>query len=86
MSYLTGYNGRYGNHGANPSGFHARQTPFFKDTKEKLDKEIVEKVKVELKDNHPMFDDKQQTLETKEIVVTEAQKAEDTEMNAQLRK
>lgn len=86
MSFITGYNGRYGNHGANPSGFHARQTPYIKETKEVLDKEIKETEKQELKDNHPMEDKETQQLETKEMEVSEGDKAEDTQMDASLRK
>jgi hypothetical protein len=86
MSYITGYNGRYGNHGANPSGFHSRQTPYFKKTQEKLDKKVKESEKQVLQDNHPKDDKDTQEMKTKEMVATNGDKVEDTEMDSTLRK
>jgi len=86
MSYTTGFKGRYGLFGANPSGFHSRQTHYTKKTGEKQDKAtLAQSTKVEKKDNHALKDKNVQELKVKEVQPTVGDQVQDREMNASIR-
>ena len=86
MSYTTGFKGRYGLWGAQPAGYHSRQTPHTKRPGGAQDKaKLAQSVKPEYKDNHPLRDKNVQDLKTEELKPTTGDQMQDREMNAQIR-
>ena len=85
MSYTTGFKGRYGLFGANPAGFHSRQTHYTKKTGEKQDKaKLAQSTKVEKKADEQAGKNVQD-LKVKEVQPTVGDQVQDREMNASIR-
>jgi hypothetical protein len=88
MSYTTGFKGRYGFHGANPSGFHSRETPFVKNTGGIAEKATFAKTAKVEKKAVDQAGKNVQELKVKEVQTiqpTVGDQVQDREMNASIR-